>query len=235
MAQRSTLRRAAPVFQFRGWEDGWYVLRANTARHPLRAVHAFENAVLEWLIEQTITPNELSYLANGNTGDGPRVPAAEDGSLLCLLLRRPTDVLRFRRAFACRGITPDAFLAAVEREASVHKFVLSDIAQVAYRAIHEYAARFDEVMVEWADLENDARQLLLLTVREYLEMPNRTAEQQHQAWVDTRQREEWQYGALVDYRRRRHPWMVPFARLPVNEQMKSRLLAGVVASLAGGL
>lgn len=211
------------------------MLRANTARHAPRAVHAFGNDVLEWLIEQAITPNTLSYLANGNTGDGPRVPAAEDGSALCLLFRRPTDVLRFRQAFACRGITPDAFMAAVEREASVHKFVLSDIAQVAYRAIHEYAARFGEAMVEWADLTRDAQQLLLLTVREYLEMPSRSAEQQHQAWVDTRLREEWQYGAVVDYRRRRHPWMVPFARLSANDQMKSRLLAGVVASLAGGL
>ena len=232
MAQRST---SQPVFQFRGWDEGWYVLRANTANHSPRTVHAFSNAVLEWLIEQTITPNELSYLANGNTGDGPRVPAAEDGRALCLLFRRPTDVIRFRRAFRCRGVTPEAFMDAVEREASVHKFVLSDIAQVAYRAIHEYAARFDEVLPEWDDLVHDARQLLLLTVREYLEVPGRTAEQQHEAWLDTRQREEWQYGATVDYRRRRHPWMVPFARLPGNEQMKSRLLAGVVASLAGGL
>jgi hypothetical protein len=238
MAQRS--RRAEPgfVFQFLGWQNGWYALRVNIGRpHSPLAVHQFQNEVQEWLIEQEITPGPegLSYLANGNTGDGPVVPVAEDGSQLGLLFRRPTDVVRFEMAFRCRGITPEAMLDAIRREASVHKLVLVDVARLAYAAVAEHAWTFDGVDVSWDDLEEDARELFIQMVREYAAHPEWTAERQHQAWVDTRLLEDWHYGATVDYQRRRHPLLVPFRRLPREEQMRRRLIAGVVASLTSYL
>src|SRR5882672_943121 len=111
-------------FSFRGWQTGWYVVLRLPDRLPALDWNAYRNEILEWLIEQDITPNDLSYLANGNTGDGPVVPA--DGDALCVLLRRAADVMRFAMQFRCRGITPEAMYAALSAEASVHKFVLAD-------------------------------------------------------------------------------------------------------------
>jgi hypothetical protein len=242
MAQRTrrSRERREPgfIFQFLGWQNGWYTLRANLGRpHSAQAAHRFENEVLDWLIEQEITPgpNGLSYLAKGNTGDGPVVPDAEDGSGLGLLFRRPTDVVRFEMAFRCRGVTAEAMLEAIRREASVHKLVLVDVARFAHAALAEHIEVFGDAAVAWDDLEDNDRELFILTVREFAAHPDWTPQQQHQAWVDTRLREDWSYGPTVDYRRRRHPLIVPFDRLSREDQMRRRLVVGVVASLASYL
>lgn len=237
MAQRPTSRREPGfIFQFLGWRNGWYTLRANIGRpHTPLAVHRFTNEVLDWLIEQEITPapDGRSYMANGNTGDGPPVPVDEDGTQLGLLFRDPRDMIRFEMAFRCRGITAEAMLEAIRADASVHKLVLADVARIAYAAVAEHVWTFDQTVdVAWDDLERDAQTVFIQMTREYAENPGWTVEQQHQHWVDWRLRDEWVYGAEVDYRRRRHPLLVPFGRLSREEQMRRRVHAGVVASLA---
>lgn len=242
MAQRTRRSRGRSrepgfSFQFLGWQRGWYTLRANIGRpHSALSAHRFENEVLDWLIEQEITPGPtgLAYLAKGNTGDGPVVPET-DGPSLGLLFRRPTDVVRFEMAFRCRGLTAEAMLEAIRREASVHKLVLIDVARLAHAAVVEHTTVFGEVAIAWDDLEDNDRELFIQMIREFAAHPEWTPEQQHQTWVDIRLREDWQYGATVDYRRRRHPLLVPFDRLSREEQMRRRLIVGVVTSLASYL
>lgn len=223
------------VFQFLGWQDGWYALRANTGRRPPLSAHEFENKVLEWLIDQGILPNQDAYLANGNTGDGPIVPAAADGSAFCLLLKRPSDVVRFDMAFRCRGITAETMFAAIRQEASIHKFILADLAEIAYTAIRQHAIIFGQRATEWDDLDADDQQLHLQLVREYIEHPNWTPEKLHQAWVDTRLLEGWHYAASINLEQRQHPLLVPYNKLSVFDQMKMRLIASVVEGLASSL
>lgn len=235
MARRSRKLDTRFAFQFLGWQDGWYTLRANLGRHPPLVAHEFENKVLEWLIDQGIMPNRDAYLANGNTGDGPVVPAAKDGNGLCLLLKRPTDVVRFDMAFRCRGITAETMLAAIRQEASVHKFILADLAEIAYTAIRQHAIILGQRVNEWDELAVDDQQLHLQLVREYIEHPDWTPDRLHQAWVDTRLTEGWRYAASIDLEQWQHPWLVPFNKLSVIDQMKLRLIAGVVAGLASSL
>lgn len=223
----------SPRFRFRflGWQAGWYVLRLSTARRPPLAVHEFQNQVGEWLIEQGITPNEQSYMANGNTGDGPVVPAMADGSALCLLLRRAVDVMRFAREFGCQDFTPETVFAALRAEASVHRFVLIDIARIAYDAIRRLYLVFGDRFPEWDDQSENDQQFFLQRVREYIEHPDWTADRAHSAWVDRRQAEGWRYDAEIDLAARRHPALVPFAKLADREQATVRLIVSAVASL----
>jgi hypothetical protein len=218
-------------FNFIGWQDGWYVLQLLTRGRPALTVHALQNQVLDWLIDQGITPNDLSYLANGNTGDGPVVPALADGSAMCLLLRRAPDVLRFEKQFGCRGITAETVFAALRAEASVHRFVVSDIALIAYDAVRRLALVFGEDFPEWDDRDTDDQQFFLQLVREYLEHPERPAETMHAAWVDRRLLEGWSYAADVDLTAKRHPSIVPFAKLSDRDQATTRLTASSIASL----
>jgi hypothetical protein len=99
-AQRAWERQ----FTFVGWQGGWYVL-LHRAQGPGTKVEAFRKRVLEWLIEQQITPNIWSRLAGGNSGHW-------------LLLRRAADVLRFQREFGVHGITPKTLFAALRAEAN---------------------------------------------------------------------------------------------------------------------
>jgi hypothetical protein len=218
-------------FQFLGWQAGWYVLRLSTARRPPLAVHEFQNQVGEWLIEQGITPNEQSYMANGNTGDGPVVPAMADGSALCLLLRRIADVRRFAREFGCSGLNAETMWDAVDAEASVPRFVLRHIAEIAYDAIRRLYLVFGEPVPEWEDQSDDDQQFFLQRVRECIEHPDWTPQRLHEAWVDRRQSEGWRYGAETDLPGRRHPALVPFSKLTEREQASVRLIASAVASL----
>lgn len=220
-------------FTFIGWQDGWYQLRLPATRLPALDLHAFRNDVVEWLIEQEITLNTLSYMTNGNTGDGPVVPAAADGRALFLLLRRPADVIRFQMQFGCRGVTPEALFAAVHAEASVHKFVMGDLAYIAYDAIRRFVLVFaDEDFPEWVDLDDDPQQFFLQMVREYLEDTARSAKQMHEAWMDRRQIEGWRYAAQVDLAGRLHPRMVPFDKLSERDQFQTRLMVNAIVSLA---
>jgi len=229
MARRPTNNRFR--FSFLGWQAGWYVLRLPTERLAALEFHSYSNEILEWLIDQEITPNELSYLANGNTGDGPPVPA-RDGDALCLLLRRAVDVLRFAMVFRCWGVTPEAIYTALHAEASVHKFVLADLALVAYDAIRRFVLVYGDDFPDWDDLEDDEQQFFLQLVREYLEDPARSPEQMHEAWMARRRIEGWHYAPEVDLTERLHPSMVPFGKLTEREQAQTRLTGGVIASLA---
>ena len=229
MARRPT-RDNRFRFSFLGWQTGWYVLRLPNRLPPLDW-HAYRNEILEWLIEQDITPNDLSYLANGNTGDGPVVPAME-GDALCVLLRRAVDVMRFAMQFRCWGVTPEAMYAALSAESRVHKFVLADLALVAYDAIRRFVLVFGDEFRDWDDLTDDEQQFFLQLVREYLEAPTRTAEQMHEAWFDRRRLEGWHYAPEVDLYNHLHPSMVPFSKLSEREQAQTRLMANVIASLA---
>jgi hypothetical protein len=225
--------RRAPQFrfQFLGWQAGWYVLRLTTARRPPLEVHAFQGRVFEWLIEQGITPNDKSYLANGNTGDGPVVPAMADGSALCLLLRRVEDVRRFAREFGCRDLNPETMWDAVDAAASVHRFALLDVGRIAYDAIRRLYLVFGDRFPEWDDQLADEQQFFLQRVREYMEHPDWSADRLHAAWMDRRQAEGWRYGPEADFERRQHPALVPFSKLLDRDQAVVRLIASAVASL----
>lgn len=232
MAQRPNRRETRLRFYFVGWQDGWYSLRLPTRRLAPLVAHAYQNDILEWLIDQDITPNVQSYLANGNTGDGPVVPAADDGHAICLLLRQAADVMRFHLAFGCRHFTPEALYDAVEAEASVHKFVLADLAGIAYDTIRSLVRRYNEEFRDWDDLTDEEQEFFLQVVREYLEDPERTPEQMHEAWLDRRRLEGWQYAPEVDLAGKFHPDMVPFSKLHEREQDKTRLMVAVIRSLA---
>ena len=227
MARRASRLR----FNFLGWKDGWYVLRVSTRSQPPLAVQAFQTEVLEWLIEQAIIPNELSYLSNGNTGDGPPVPAASDGSALCLLLRRAPDVLRLDRQFGCRGITPEVMFEALQAEASVHRFVVRDIVLIAYDAVSRFAQVQGADLVNWDDLSDDEREFFIQRVQEYAVHGDWPAHRLHESWLDLRRQEGWTYAPDAALDEKHHPWMVPFAKLPAQDQASVRLTASVTQSL----
>jgi hypothetical protein len=220
----------APSFRFGGFFDGWYALRADLAAFSSTEGFNYRSAVIAWMWDEGITAGTWGHLANGNTGDYPVVPAFEDGSGLCLLLKRPADVIRLAKTF-----TVDYSVArlhrAMQAEADVHRFIVADIARIAYEATRQLALVFNETRTAWDELSDDLRQLIIQRAREHLEHPERTAQSTHEAWVDRRLLEGWHYAADLDLKEKRHPHLVPFNKLPPRERARQTLFVSTVASL----
>lgn len=235
MAQQP--RKETPLrFRFIGWQgdwsDGWYALRMPTRHVPAIQVHAFMEQITDWLFEQDILLNEQAYIANGNTGDGPVVPAAEDGSVMALLFRNADDLMRFHVEFDCDGVTPQRLYRSLYAKASIPNFVLASLARTAYASIRQMITETGEDFPEWDQRDDDEQQFFLQLIREYLEDPTRTPEAMHEAWLDRRRMEDWHYAPIADLANRRHPSMVPFGKLAAREQHETRLTAAIVTSLA---
>lgn len=236
MARRP--RQARPTtpadyqFAFLGFRDGWYLLRADMTQpaQPLDAL-AFEGRVVDWLINQRITPGTWSHFGSGNTGEYPIVPN-EDGTALCLLLKRPADVLRLCATFSCTGITDETLLAALRAEAKVHRFVVEDAAKLAHDAIRGLIQTFGDTYPTWDALGGETRVAFTLQVRHRLGHLDEPVEQTHQAWLDQRRRDKWQYGSEYSDERLTDPLLVPWKNLSEIAKSRYRLMASVVASVA---
>lgn len=55
----------------------------------------------------------------------------------------------------------------------------------------------------------------------------------HRQWVDEKKKAGWKYGDRKDARRKTHPLMVAYNRLPEVEKRKDALVSAVIDSLTG--
>ena len=225
--QRQPSRRYR--FDFLGFvNDGWYALRADLTGHP--NVVVFRNDVVEWLIEQRITPNQDSYIANGNTGDGPFVPALADGSGLCVLFRRPADVIRFSQRFPCNDITADAMMAALRTEAAVPRIWIAEIAEIAYAAARRLHLMYHRPCQPWERLSETERVDFRADIQLMVNNAHLNDADRHEAWVEDRRRAGWRFGVLNRHTRR-HPAMVPYNKLSPFEAARHRIVSGLLTAL----
>jgi hypothetical protein len=58
------------------------------------------------------------------------------------------------------------------------------------------------------------------SILDFIQDPNRTAEESHQMWMDDRIAAGWRLGPVKDKERKIHPDLVPFELLPEIEQKK---------------
>lgn len=62
--------------------------------------------------------------------------------------------------------------------------------------------------------------------------PDRTAEENHQGWMERLTADGWQWGEVKDEQAKTHPLLVPFDQLPAEAQRKDRLFIAIVRALA---
>lgn len=172
--KKAAARKAASVkkparspvgFRFLGFQDGWYALS-----HP--ADHEIENEVFDWLIAQQIVIGKSVWLGNGSVyPDRPKFPVPADGSQLCILFKRPVDVLRFEMRFPCLGITPDTMLDALRAEATNPRLTIRDLARIVYDAMHRFYVITGTDHKEWDALFPDDKDGFIEEVRLQIEAP----------------------------------------------------------------
>lgn len=221
-------------FQFLGFRDGWYALRADMtpSKQPWGLALEFSNEIFEWLYDQHITHGKWAWFGNGNVHtDRPKLPVPEDGSHFGLLLKRPADVIRFERRFPCLGITPEAMLDALRAEASEARLTAEDITRIAYEANMRLGILTGSVMPAWDDVPAEERLLFAEGVKLHIARPKRTDKEIHDDWLKTMYQAGWTHGSAKDSLLKTHPSIVPFEELSLLEKIKDRLHANIVESL----
>jgi len=72
----------------------------------------------------------------------------------------------------------------------------------------------------------------MLGVKLHTENPNAGAQASHGSWMAQKLAEGWEHGPTKDPEAKRHPCIVPFDALPVEQQAKDHLFHAVVHALA---
>lgn len=110
----------------------------------------------------------------------------------------------------------------------------TDIARVCHEANREYCARLGDLsQLQWSDAplwQQESAIKGVLAIREGL--VNRP-EQAHESWSKEKVEAGWVWGPVKDPEKKTHPCLVPFSRLPVEQQAKDLLFFAVASALLG--
>ena len=106
------------------------------------------------------------------------------------------------------------------------------IAQVAHEVNKAFCEAFgDTSQPEWKDAPTWQAESALKGVEFHLANPNAGSEASHQSWYSLKEAEGWVFGEVKDPEAKTHPCMVPFDKLPPEQQAKDFLFRQIVHSL----
>jgi len=114
-----------------------------------------------------------------------------------------------------------------------------DQIEAAAQAAHEVNKTYcrevmgDNVHLFWKDSPEDLRESTREGVRQIARTPAVTPEESHENWTKYKSAHGWVYGEKKDYRRRTHPCLVPYEKLPMADRVKDALFHLVVKASLG--
>ena len=106
------------------------------------------------------------------------------------------------------------------------------IARVAHEVNRAYCeALGDSSQLKWEDAPQWQKDSAMLGVELHTTNLNAGPEASHESWMAQKIADGWVYGAVKNPEIKEHPCIVPFAKLPVEQQAKDFLFRGVVHAL----
>lgn len=109
-----------------------------------------------------------------------------------------------------------------------------DIARVAHEVNRAYCqALGDDSQPAWEDAPQWQRDSALVGVQLHIDRPEAGPAASHESWMAHKLAEGWMWGPTKDPENKRHPCMVPFQQLPVEQQAKDYIFRAVVQALQG--
>ena len=106
------------------------------------------------------------------------------------------------------------------------------IASLVHEINRAYCAGLgDDSQPTWEDAPDWQKNSAVAGVKFHLENPDAPASASHDSWLRQKEAEGWVYGEVKDAEAKTHPCMVPFDKLPTEQQVKDFLFkAGVHAA-----
>lgn len=114
-----------------------------------------------------------------------------------------------------------------------HEQVIEQIARVAHEANRGYCAGLgDSSQPAWSKAPAWQKSSAVNGVRFHLDNPGAGPVQSHNNWRRQKAADGWKFGRKKDPEKKRHPCMVPYEQLPVEQRLKDSLFIAVVRALA---
>ncbi len=109
----------------------------------------------------------------------------------------------------------------------------AQIARVAHEVNRAYCqALGDDSQPAWEDAPDWQKTSAETGVKLHLENPDAGAEASHESWMAEKVADGWKFGKEKSPEKKTHPCIVPFDKLPVEQQAKDYIFRGVVHALA---
>lgn len=108
----------------------------------------------------------------------------------------------------------------------------NDIAKICHEVNRAYCeALGDKSQLPWDEAPEWQRSSAIHGVEFHLANPDSKPSDSHDSWMREKLNSGWKFGAVKDPENKRHPCILPFNTLPVEQQAKDFLFLAVVRSL----
>jgi hypothetical protein len=114
----------------------------------------------------------------------------------------------------------------------MNKKNIESIAKVCHQANKAFCeANNDFSQKDWDKAEDWQIQSAINGVKFRLSNPKAKNDSQHNAWMKDKLADGWVYGKVKDAKKKTHPCLVPFKKLPKFQQQKDALFCAIVDAL----
>ncbi len=109
---------------------------------------------------------------------------------------------------------------------------INDIAMVCHELNRAYCqALGDDSQPPWEDAPDWQKNSALCGVIFHMSNPDAGDSASHDNWLADKKADGWEYGPVKDPQAKRHPCIMPFDQLPLEQQIKDRLFRQTVHAL----
>lgn len=108
----------------------------------------------------------------------------------------------------------------------------AEIAQVCHEVNRAYClATGDNSQPEWKDAPSWQKDSAIAGVIFHLNNPESKPSDSHEAWLEQKRQDGWQYGPVKDPEKKLHPCFIPYTGLPREQQAKDYLFLAIVRTM----
>ena len=109
----------------------------------------------------------------------------------------------------------------------------TEAAKVAHEVNRAYCRAIgDHTQVPWNDAPDWQKESAIKGIKFHRQNPHADAAYSHDNWMKEKLQNGWKYGVQKDENLKTHPCIVPFDKLPTEQQAKDHIFKAVANALA---
>jgi len=110
---------------------------------------------------------------------------------------------------------------------------IETIAEICHELNRHFCAAIGDLSQKpWCEAPKWQKESATNGVRFHLENPGASDNHSHEEWMREKLKDGWGYGFEKDESTKKHPCLVPFNELPLNQQIKDKLFRQAVHAMA---
>lgn len=116
----------------------------------------------------------------------------------------------------------------------MNRKLIEAIAKICHEANRAYCQTIgDDSQVAWDSCSEWQRESAFNGVLSILLKPETSPGDSHASWLAEKYETGWSYGEKKDPEKKLHPCMVPFAELPIEQQVKDHIFVAIAKTIIG--